>query len=99
MLDALMQDGIQVGKLVWNNKVWDVGRYHGFAIDEQGTGWLMSTAEPDVPIAFLLKVNLDTAQVTFVNEVWPGNYPDPVNGLVIASVLDTPAAPVGPAPS
>jgi len=95
-MNRLLKDGREVGAFIWNHIVWNVGRYHGFCIDDQGTGWVMTWAEPDVPIAFLIKVNLDTAAVTFINEVWPGNYPDPVNGLIIAAVLDKPSGEVKP---
>lgn len=81
--NTLIKNGIEVGPLIWpaTGRVWDVQSHYGFAI-YQGQGWLATTDSDADNQSFLLKVNLQTATVDYVDFI-DGPSLFQINGMIV----------------
>ncbi len=88
--NTLIKDGTTVGPLLWGTNIWDVQRFYGFVISQDGVGWLASQDTDDNIVSFLLSVDLTNACVTVVGPLGdPPFNPNIANGLQIAYQLPT----------
>ena len=87
--NTLIKDGISVGPLQWwDTKVWDAQRIYGFAISDDGVGWLATQDLDSGTVSFLLSVNLANAWITVMGPMGdPPSNPNIVNGLIITHQL------------
>jgi hypothetical protein len=93
--NKLLKNGLAVGQLRWyligtNYVVLDVQNHHGFAIDNQGRGWLAAQENDGDPRCYLWRVDLTSGQVFYVDYI--SSFEDPenmftVNGMIVIDVI------------
>lgn len=81
--NALVKNGQIVGEL-WNGRtIWPpLQTYWGFTIDALGNGWLISTDSAENDLDFLVRIDLKTANISFLDHVG-AHTSARVNGLIV----------------
>jgi len=93
--NTLIEDGRTVGELHWSGGPYRLISHHGFAITRAGVAWLISPEYDGDNLPMVFKVNLQTAELSYVDYIRFDSYLFLVNGLVI---IDFDYGPVLPAP-